>query len=226
MAASRSISRWRRSGGTWCGVNACSSTTRARATIGSASGDAVAPRTSAKASESARTSDTARSAAARAACVASDASTFAFHHARFAAISSGSSCASSVSRSSAPFTEVDTTWPGLPEPDALVVAAHRVQQQRNERGVEHERQERAEARERRRAEDRELRENLHDGRHDRQAVAPLLLVRGAEAADREPEDDEDRDEHRSRHDSEDQAGRRIDVAKDHAKLQRLGLVRI
>src|SRR5262249_14701909 len=62
----------------------------------------------------------------------------------------------------------------LLEPDALVVAAHRVEEQRNQRAIEDQVDERPERGERRRAGQAEEQQDLQDRRTDRNRIAPLL----------------------------------------------------
>src|SRR4029078_9285905 len=71
----------------------------------------------------------------------------------------------------------------LLEPDALVVAAHRVEQQRDLRAEEDEREQRSERGESGGAEEPEQQQDLQDRRPDGNRVTPLLLVGDAVRAD-------------------------------------------
>src|SRR6516164_7063401 len=110
----------------------------------------------------------------------------------------------------------------LLEPDALVLAAHRVQEQTDEGAVEHEVDDRGGG-EHVGAEHREEHDHLEHRARDRDRVAPPLLVRDPEAADAERHHDEQPGEHRRGDRPEDEPEDGVDVAEERRDDERLGL---
>src|SRR4051794_38453570 len=82
----------------------------------------------------------------------------------------------------------------LLEPDALVLAAHGVEQERNQRGVEEEADDHGGG-EDLGTEDREQQHHLEDRAADGDRVSPLLLVGDAQCAGGEAGGDEEVEEH-------------------------------
>src|SRR5262245_723153 len=114
----------------------------------------------------------------------------------------------------------------LLEPDALVIAAHRVNEEHDECDVEHESDQHEHVGDDRRAVDHDVHQHLEHRGGDRDRVAPPLLVRDSVPARGQAGHDEQREEESDASEPEDQPEHGHQVTEQDARLKRLRLRRV